>query len=121
MNACQPPLPFHCSTCMANIGLGVPWCRLKPHPYHSLSHVLERTLSSSSLIHVPYSLKQERIRTRAVRVFLCALVSSKRPWALAIDRPKTGVGAYTDKSVCTCIYGICVNHGIIKKGGWALT
>ncbi len=48
------------------------------------------------------------------------ILSSKRPWALAMDGPKMGVGAYTGKPF-VCITHIYVNHRIIKKGVGAYT
>ncbi len=45
------------------------------------------------------------------------ILSSKCPWALAIDGQITGVGAYRDKKPFVCITHIYVNHRIIKKGG----
>ncbi len=53
-------------------------------------------------------------------VYMYRILLSKRPWALAIDRPKNGGGRiHTDKYVyITYIY---MNYRIIQKGGWALT
>ncbi len=42
------------------------------------------------------------------------ILPSKRPWVVEIYGPKTGVGAYTERPF------VCINHRIIKIGGWRL-
>ncbi len=45
------------------------------------------------------------------------ILLSKRPWALVIDGPKTGLGAYTGKPfVCITHTYMYVSHRIIKRG-----
>ncbi len=62
----------------------------------------------------------EHTLTQGPHECMYRILPSIRPWAHEIHRPKSGVGAYTDKPFVYVTH-IRANHRIVKNWGWELT